>query len=144
MNRFTRAVDILVEAYHDGTLERRSCSRCAVGNLLGNTYWSLLFHTNPMETRWMFEEYWGDVEMTVDSADVDYAYGKGADAILIESIYESGYSIRELALIEQRFETVGRETGSDLKALYSIVELMASWEDLDINIEQVKDRFVLA
>ena len=144
MNRFEQAVDILVEAYHNGTLERGKCKKCAVGNMLANPYWSLLFHTNKQESRWMYEEYWDDVETAVEIANVDLAYDRPASEILIESIYESGYSIMQLAMIEQRFEKTGRETGSNLKALYSIVELMASWEDLNINIDQVKDRFVTA
>ncbi len=144
MNRFERAVDILVEAYHNRTLERRKCSRCAVGNILGNSYWSLLFATGDSGSEWYEEEYWDDPETAIRVVGVGPAYGTMAEEILIESIYESEYSIKELAMIEQRFEKTGRETGSNLKALYSIVELMASWEDLNINIEQVKDRFVLA
>jgi hypothetical protein len=91
MNRielYKKTVDILLDAYNNGTLEHGHCSRCAVGNICGGSAWSDRFSTT----------------INCDSEAKQYIYNFDYEEIDI-CIQNSGYSQKELMEIEYAFES---------------------------------------
>jgi len=120
--RLENAITKLYNAFHNGTLNAFDCSACAVGNLVGDAYWTghiVVSTNNPIEiTLWggLFEDY---------------------------HLEESGYTKGNLMKIEFKFLTAWKEncsndsTNKDIQfqGLCSVVEYLC---ELD-NIPNVMD-----
>lgn len=76
--RFTRAIEKLYTAFHEGTLTPEICSACAVGNIVGHGNW-----------------YFSSPHKILIDGDMTYEKGIG--------INDSMYSVDELALVEREF-----------------------------------------
>lgn len=123
-NLYEKTIKILVNAYLNDTLVKGHCSACAVGNIVaGNMglsvvrcvgysswiskdgkneipYWDEVFMTTSEGQRVNLDEYEGDAKAQIDS---------------------TGYSVAELALIEETFETNGDDMFTGLMAVVDVL-----------------------
>jgi hypothetical protein len=117
--RFTRAIEKLYTAFHDGTLESQDCSKCAVGNICnGYSYW------------------FGGRYLTDNKIVYPISGGAnvGREVTNITAINISGYNGKELATIEAKFmiETYRTETKeTQFKGLCAVVEYLCKLEGID-------------
>lgn len=87
-NRFNQAIDKLVTAFFNETLMKGECDKCAVGNIVGNRYWSDVFLTSLGLQR--------KKNLNVANSEI---VRRGVD-----HIRKTGYSVDEMARIEFTFE----------------------------------------
>lgn len=108
--RFKNAIDKLVKAYFQGTLESGACEKCAVGNICGFGQW--------YDTLSKIRE---DRELDVrDTSVIEYAEET------------SGYSIHEINEIEEVFEKNNmRDTEEEqYKALCAVFEKLCELDGI--------------
>lgn len=133
---FERTVDVLVKAYHNGTLEHGHCKSCAVGNLIRAT----MYDNNPQA----YNESWfhsvGCSNMSMEDLrlrKVREGTQSSRDyySLVIKEIESTGYTIEELRMIERVFEDncTTPEGAKDKSGLYG---LRAVYEEL-LNIHEV-------
>ena len=116
--RFTRAIEKLYTAFHEGTLNAMNCKQCAVGNICNN------------KSDWRYIVEYG-ADMFALSHDKD---PKGV-------INEAGYSIVELMKIEklfmygvkaigQRHKHCHRDEDGQFKGLCAVVEYLCELDGI--------------
>lgn len=141
MRDFNHSVSVLVKAYLNGTLRHGDCNACAVGNLIcaslgtqhRKMFWAYVFATCRSGER-LFDEsgYYGEAKIEIDS---------------------TGYTIHELALIENAFEKtalynefqdqVGDKEGQMFNGLMAVVDVLADIHGIDLTAkEHAKTLFV--
>ena len=108
MNRpelYNKTVDILYNAYFNDTLECGNCYACAVGNLVAaaNGYKMIKTEHSKWGIQWEGHEYpftngWGGIALWTNKKH----YSKEG----LRQIESTGYSTREVVLIEQAFEHI--------------------------------------
>lgn len=147
---FNRTISILVNAYHNNTLQHGYCSACAVGNLVAAG-----INTEAKKSGTEFQNgvlaVWDRVFMTTDRGqyfEIDKYEGEAK-----EQIDSTGYSVEDLAKIEYAFENVPMPahctlyTGDDdewmFSGLMAVVDaLMLIHEADNSEIEEAKLLFV--
>jgi hypothetical protein len=87
--RFKRAYDLLVKAYYNEDLMAGECTACAVGNICGGSTW--VGEINALRNRFLMDG-------------VCYGTLYGPQLCEHELIAITGYSVKELHLIERAFE----------------------------------------
>ncbi len=131
---FKHSVDVLVKAYLNGTLQHCNCRACAVGNLIvagGHTF------ADGIAASWMV--------MLVDKerggSDIKY---EESDAM--NQIRATGYSIKEIDLIERAFESTFEWKYTDdemFNGLMAVVDQLALIHKVDLSTkESAKLQFV--
>jgi hypothetical protein len=112
--RFEQAVENLVKAYFNGTLEKRSCTKCAVGNICqANTG---LWHTAIQEFR---------------------EYGFIAEDWLLDELKNiesfTGYSVEQLEKLESVFEnnTENSSEKEQYKGLCAVFDKLCEIEGIE-------------
>lgn len=107
MNRpelYTKTVNVLIDAYEGGNLKHGRCYFCAVGNICAEASRKLGIYRSAWEAMFATDGHTGIQERgsSVHSkADVDRAK---------RLLFETGYTIEELARVEFAFETSLRNT----------------------------------
>lgn len=101
---FNKTVGVLVDAYNNGTLEHQSCQACAVGNIISAAYNN---DRAGFETGW----YWligllRDAEEAGNEDCLSLLEVRKRDIEKLEAT--TGYTLSELARIEEAFEGVQR------------------------------------
>lgn len=97
--RFENAVTKLYKAFHEGRLKYGSCTKCAVGSIVGNDLWSNVFCAinlglNPeIKDQIKYQKYIGETKNSID---------------------RTGYSVEELAMVEYQF-LLGLGNGEETK-----------------------------
>lgn len=135
-DRFTNAVDKLVEAFFDGTLEAGDCSKCAVGNICdGNEAWKSAFQTRHHgQTQYFKRNNWPNAQHQ------EWAQN---------AIESTGYSVEEMARVEKTFEKAGLDVKYDENAnsmedqynrLMAVLDVLMDIEGID-EAPEVRERF---
>ena len=153
---FENTVNILVKAYLNDTLKHEDCAACAVGNILGTNSWAILFVTPSC-----FE---GVLPQIIAPADYVIGVNGYGDRMLCaikdypevlpkiekanSAIEQSGYSITELARIENAFEAAPKGKDDDewmFNGLMAVVDVLADIHQVDLSVkESAKLLFVKA
>lgn len=135
---YHKTVEILVQAYFNDTLERKNCYACAVGNIIShNMGIKYLKDDKGIGVPLLFWEGCIPYSNTIDSnARVDNKFPSWFNKIkrgvhvhneraAIEQIKSTGYSIRNLNLIEICFER-GARKGQDkmFNGLMSVIDCL--------------------
>ena len=154
---FENSVNVLVKAYFNDTLQHGSCSACAVGNLIADSMgftfekmdrdidgflmwdqydhavnlcrpnWQLVFQTSPRGNNRINEtSYKGDSKIQIDS---------------------TGYTWRQLAIIEYKFERATGNTKDErmFNGLMAVVDVLAEIHGVSLEVkESAKLQFVKA
>jgi hypothetical protein len=146
MNRFESAISKLVKAFHNGTLEKWSCTACGVGTICdGRGDWSLVIERDILDGQIINMERY--VERTTCGQDPTAYYPKSV-------IDATSYSITELARIEEAFESNTKIMGyryskysqseimqDQYTGLMAVVDVLCDIEG--INAEPTKAKFEL-
>jgi hypothetical protein len=136
---FHKTISILVKAYQNDTLEHGNCMACAVGNLV---------KANLPKARMSLSTGWPTVLVTYGFGQVvSLESYKGSAKKQVDS---TGYSVKELALIEYSFENVKPDENKDynsdqhqLDGLLAVVDaLMIIHEATKEEAEEAKLLFV--
>lgn len=129
--RFTDAVNSLVEAFFDGELQAKDCNACAVGNICGGSQWKEAFCTlyDGHQARYFEHEDFPTNESEFEAQQ------------MVES---TGYSMREMARVEQTFESVSYDKYNGIEdqheRLMAVLDVLMDIEDIDEG-EPVRQRF---
>jgi hypothetical protein len=132
--RIQKAIDIFLDAINTGNLAKGICSKCAVGNLCGGSfYWGKLFHT--------VDGY----QIIVDEKTIYKRYAELAK----KDIEKTDFSLKELMRIEQAFECNTRIHCSDydkcskeeilkdqVAGLKAVIEVMMTFDDVKVDIQK--------
>lgn len=138
MRDFNHTVNILVQAYLNGTLEHGNCKACAVGNIIrGNGYDIVKDAKRKNETQWLLK-IMTDIRGHINRPT--------APRVAARQIASTGYSIYELHLIEYSFENCGFGKNEDeymFNGLMSVVDTLADIHNIDLTAkEEAKKLFV--
>ena len=136
--RFDRAVQALVSAYMNDTLEGANCSACAVGNMIA-------FNLG-IKVAKGYGFFFGDAGWVNNDPrwqDVFCSRGDGSQKIEPEwyvdeakkQIDSTGYTYEELAKVEKGFETSMRTDPSQFNALMKVVDLLCEIEGITDSAE---------
>lgn len=155
MRDFNHTINILVQAYLNNTLKKGDCRACAVGNILGTHQWSSLFVTCNSE------EGGGKRQITALPGCVLISIKDHIIQVPIwslpeqgvknvkeaqEAIIASGYTIEELARIENAFELAPEGNNGDeamFNGLMAVVDVLADIHGIDLKQkEETKKLFV--
>jgi hypothetical protein len=152
MNRpslYQKTLDILVQAYFNDTLEHANCYACAVGNMIAANC-GLKFITAEVTPVGVFtgagKLFWNFRNQFDNNPLVLMTRGKcdeGANDEQLELALSTGYTLRELALIEEAFEMVAYGLELDVMQSDKVMfdGLMSVIETLDL-IHENKDEQV--
>lgn len=156
MRDFNHTINILARAYLNNTLRRGDCSACAVGNILGTHKWSSLFIT------YNFGEGEGKRQIIalpgfalmnlainhiiqVPIWKLPEQVAKGIEEVR-KAIIESGYTIEELARVENAFELAPEGNNRDeamFNGLMAVVDVLADIHSIDLKQkEEARKLFV--
>jgi hypothetical protein len=105
---YLKSIDILLDAYNNGTLFHSTCSKCAVGNLLGTSIWEYDFMTVDGEQRGprTYLSFTLDQALGIDSGVCATEEHKTMARQYLDNLYaQHGFTRDELAKIEYAFET---------------------------------------
>ena len=128
-NRFSSAITALVNAFYNETLDKGSCTKCAVGNIVHHS----LNKINPELTGFAGE--WTKVFMTpigfteqITTPDRYY----GTSKAVIDS---TNYSWQELALVEKAFESNTKQGDLSIDNMYNglmaVVDVLCEIEGIE-------------
>jgi hypothetical protein len=164
MRDFNHTVNVLVKAYLNDTLRHNNCYACAVGNMIasanGFKYSMLKEALSDNKEHWLLK--WAhlpsiyDAEIELSSNDqqenwmnvfrdgeVQYSNYNGKSKELIDS---TGYTVYELARIEEAFEDVDSNCTNDewmFNGLMAVIEVLAEIHGIDLKQkEEAKALFV--
>lgn len=144
--RFTRAINKLVNAFLNGNLRAGYCNACAVGNMCnGNNDWQYAFITSRGK---QYKHY-----RNPDVPEIDIEVARKA-------IEPTGYSFDELARVENAFEQSGitqkqaeepryyddwNSMEDQYTRLMAVVDVLMDIDDINQEEEQsIKDKFAYA
>ena len=143
---FDNSVQVLVQAFLNGTLEKGNCAACAVGNLVaaakGITY-----------TSYPGNIYGHRVKPTQDKIGKWYSniFLKGIKNLPtpegLAEILTTGYTVREITAIESAFEDASSAQGAigEFSGLMAVVDVLAKIHSVDLTrAETAKRLFVKA
>jgi len=136
---YLRSVDMLLDAYNNGTLFKGDCNKCAVGTLLGTPVWGIDFcggkkeylssairdvNNDPERRLWD-----GSVRASFEALNLK----KVSDIRkYLDNLYNSyGFTRKELAKIEYEFEQGGDTQLEGLRAVLTAMALMVEEETID-------------
>lgn len=107
---YLRSIDVLLDAYNQGTLFHGNCNHCAVGNLLDCDLWSVKFMTNDIgiQTEGHITSSWDVLMREMLPSDYEGLTSKQKKFINkhVKSLFEErGFTEKELRKIEFAFET---------------------------------------
>src|SRR5690606_29396059 len=156
MRDFNHTINILARAYLNNTLRRGDCRACAVGNILGTHRWSSLFITyNFGEGRgkrqiialpgFVLMNRTTDHIIQVPIWKLPEQIAKRIEEVQ-KAIIESGYTIEELARIENAFELAPEGNNRDeamFNGLMAVVDVLADIHGIDLKQkEEARKLFV--
>ena len=156
MRDFNHTINILVQAYLNNTLKKGDCSACAVGNILGTPQWSALFVTYNFgegEGKRQIIALPGFALMNLATNHIiQVPIWKLPEQIakrieeVQKAIIESGYTIEELARVENAFELAPEGNNRDeamFNGLMAVVDVLADIHGIDLKQkEEVRKLFV--
>jgi|GEM_PF-3143474 hypothetical protein len=120
--RFQNAYDALVKGFYNGTLEKGSCSACAVGNIVRHAEGlPVIIHEDGCDKVVDRGIYWyGIILFIVNGSSVFYEKGIGEK---VEAL--TGYNPSDIAKIEYAFESATKIERSISYKNYSESEIIA-------------------
>lgn len=139
MRDFNYTVNVLVQAYINNTLKHGDCNKCAVGNILRTGKWRLFFITPNKDNEPIKQIIAGPNQFIDCFFDLCDAYTDEEnweiklDRKKIEN--ESGYTIPELARIENAFETANQGNNEDdymFNGLMAVVDVLAEIHGINL------------
>jgi hypothetical protein len=145
---YHKSVGILAKAYVDETLVHRSCSACAVGNLIASSLGIKFYRCQENASHGYFlwkngYPEWDNVFSKAIGKQVIYKeHYRGVAKMQIDS---TGYTWQELARIEYAFET--NYTGHDpmFTALMAVIDVLDDIHEVEKEVSIVsRDKFHLA
>jgi len=147
---FDNTVDILVKAYLNNTLKHGDCTACAVGNILGRrSQWNRLFVTPCDGPVILPQKFAGEGELlygVITSIKIESEFDRQLLSESLELISESGYTVQELAMVENAFESAPRGKNQDewmFNGLMNVVDTLAIIHNIDLSSkEEAKKLFV--
>ncbi len=147
--RFKNAMKALIGAFFEGTLAKGTCRACAVSNIVANSYGIKARLDRSVVCEGIDVSEWNSLFITMEKTDgtsVQEIRNGDKDSIYLalKLIEKSGYSEKELALIEfifennaiLRFEDYPKYTKNKLmedqyKGLCSVVDVLCQLEGYD-------------
>lgn len=140
MRNFHHTVNILVQAYLNDTLIHGRCYACAVGNIIRGNGVHLECWLDDHETFWL--RY---IEATIRNKESISQQPDYVKRVALTQITCTGYSAKELGLIEHAFE-VGLDTDQEdviFFSLMAVVNVLAEIHGIDLETtEKAKQLFV--
>lgn len=146
--RFNRVYKALSQAYFNGELEKGDCNKCAVGNIFRE--YGCIEATNPRAItsasnwKFLFVTDIGDLQQYVDVyKPINYTDEQIEEykSCAIQTIMKTGYSVKEMARIENIFETSTPDNSDEgqYKGLCAVVEYLLSLDNTDeVTVESYK------
>jgi hypothetical protein len=154
MRDFNHTINILVQAYVNNTLKKGDCRACAVGNILGTPRWSALFVTCSLEDGGKRQITalpgcvlinWANRIIQVPICALTEQDAKRIEEAR-EAIIASGYTIEELARVENAFELAPEGNNRDeamFNGLMAVVDVLADIHGIDLKQkEETRKLFV--
>ena len=139
MKRFDKAIKGLVKGYMNDTLETKTCTACAVGNIIAECNNYIVDKEN---TNWLTKEgldkypEWGNVFVTGYNQFIYEGDYKGEAKRQIDS---TGYTWEELAQVEFTFE---KTQGDMFTKLMAVVEVLCNIEGFNDEVaKETKELF---
>lgn len=159
MRDFNHTINILVQAYLNNTLKKGDCRACAVGNILGTHQWSSLFVTCNSEEGGGKRQIIARPECVLISSNGHilqvpiWSLPEPLPKQVVQRIKEvqeaiiaSGYTIEELARVENAFELAPEGNNSDeaiFNGLMAVVDVLADIHGIDLKQkEEARKLFV--
>lgn len=138
---YLKSVDILLDAYNNGTLFRGDCDKCAVGSLLGTSIWGADFCSGKdFDLILTEEEISKGVRYRVGYEELHNMNITTASEIrkYLDTLYSSnGYTRNELATIERVFE---KTEGDKIDGLRAVLTVMAEMVEEKVDNEASQTR----
>ncbi len=133
---FNETIDKLVNAYFDGVLSHKDCTKCAVGNIVCDGQWGQVFKTVKTSAH---KTWFGEYPIIVRS---DSTYSQVARYHTFDfSIYP--YTKDELQQIEWAFETAPKEGDWEFNGLMAVVDVLMVIHECDQpTVDAAKQKFV--
>lgn len=152
---YNKTVDILVQAYFEGTLEHGNCYACAVGNIIAANcgYRFLRYSNENKDIYWKgFTPYNQDWTETIREKGKNpswFSFVKNPHItfnkeLAIQQVNSTGYTKQELFKIETAFENYKENTEDSMfDGLMSVINCLDEiHENTDTNVtEQTKIKF---
>lgn len=133
---YDKTVNILVDAYFNDTLEHGNCKACAVGNIVAANVGVKLVRRGFFLSK-VEPESWEHNKISNTGICTQYAMASGKLNILPqnhETVFEiakqqevaTGYTFKELGLIEEAFERVGGKSEDErmFNGLMAVIEVL--------------------
>jgi hypothetical protein len=133
MRDFNYTVNVLVKAYLNNTLRHEECKACAVGNIAGSDLWKYLFVTADPGVQTRLPTWY---RPTIDG----FKTMQDARLAGMKIIKKTGYTWKELAMVELAFESAPKGNSKDdhmFNGLMAVVDVLA--EIHNINLEEIKE-----
>lgn len=138
MNRpelYRKAVDVLIRAYENGTLEHGDCASCAVGNLCASLTNQPFLNRNAWSHTFLTDTYTGEQIIQPLGNNIFADTGRVAIAF-------TGYTVDEMAAIEFAFETSIRDIPLNKDQEESVDRHISILSLKDCNAEMVPKSYV--
>jgi hypothetical protein len=142
--RISKAIDIFLDALNKGELRKRSCSACAVGNLvkhglkekypnkfIKNNYWGKLFATSNIFGQHINLEYLNDEKVLLNIKATDFTWQELAK---IEHAFEINTRISGFYYDEYSKEEIFKD---QLNGLIAVIEVMMDFDNCLSDIDEL-------